>query len=85
MVKNYKNVKVKVSSGGIRTITIDHPKTYNSLSFETLRSLLNIFKEHPVSLHLSLKINDLIEFAIRDEIILIRVSFLLSLNPPTRS
>ena len=44
MVKNYKNVKVKVSSGGIRTITIDHPKTYNSLSFETLRSLLNIFK-----------------------------------------
>ena len=44
MVKNYKNVKVKVSSDGIRTITIDHPKTYNSLSFETLRSLLNIFK-----------------------------------------
>ena len=44
MVKNYKNVKVKVSSGGIRTITIDHPKTYNSLSFKTLRSLLNIFK-----------------------------------------
>ena len=44
MVKNYKNVKVKVSSGGIRTITIDHPKTYNSLSFETLRSLLNIFR-----------------------------------------
>ena len=44
MVKNYKNVKVKVSSGGIRTITIDHPKTYNSLSFETLRSLLNVFK-----------------------------------------
>ena len=44
MVKNYKNVKVKIGSGGIRTITIDHPKTYNSLSFETLRSLLNIFK-----------------------------------------
>ena len=44
MVKNYKNAKVKISSGGIRTITIDHPKTYNSLSFETLRSLLNIFK-----------------------------------------
>ena len=44
MGKNYKNVKVKVSSGGIRTITIDHPKTYNSLSFEALRSLLNIFK-----------------------------------------
>ena len=44
MAKNYKNVKVKASSGGIRTITIDHPKTYNSLSFETLRSLLNVFK-----------------------------------------
>jgi len=37
LVKNLKN--------GIKNITINDPKTYNSLSFTTLRSLLNTFKK----------------------------------------
>ena len=39
------NVLVKNLGNGIKSITINDPKTYNSLSFVTLRSLLNTFKK----------------------------------------
>ncbi len=39
------NVLVKNLGNGIKNITINDPKTYNSLSFATLRSLLNTFKK----------------------------------------
>ena len=39
------NVLVKNLGHGIKSITINDPKTYNSLSFATLRSLLNTFKK----------------------------------------
>ena len=38
-------ILVKNLGNGIKNITINDPKTYNSLSFETLRSLLNTFKK----------------------------------------
>ena len=46
--------------------------------------LSKIFKEHPVSKQLSFKINRLIELANLEEIILIILSFLLFLIPPTK-
>ena len=39
------NVLVKNLGNGIKNIKINDPKTYNSLSFVTLKSLLNIFKK----------------------------------------
>jgi len=39
------NILVKNLGNGIKNITINDPKTYNSLSFATLRSLLNTFKK----------------------------------------
>ena len=39
------SILVKNLGNGIKKITINDPKTYNSLSFATLRSLLNIFKK----------------------------------------
>ena len=39
------NVLVKNLGNGIKSITINDPKTYNSLSFATLKSLLNTFKK----------------------------------------
>ena len=39
------NVLVKNLGNGIKNITINDPKTYNSLSFATLKSLLNTFKK----------------------------------------
>ena len=39
------NILVKNLGYGIKNITINDPKTYNSLSFVTLRSLLNTFKK----------------------------------------
>ena len=39
------NVSVKNLGNGIKNVTINDPKTYNSLSFETLKSLLNTFKK----------------------------------------
>ena len=39
------NVLVKNLGNGIKNITINDPKTYNSLSFATLRSLLDTFKK----------------------------------------
>jgi len=38
-------ILVKNLGNGIKSITINDPKTYNSLSFATLRSLLNTFKK----------------------------------------
>ena len=38
-------ILVKNLGNGIKNITINDPKTYNSLSFVTLRSLLNTFKK----------------------------------------
>ncbi len=38
------NVLVKNLGNGIKNVKINDPKTYNSLSFGTLRSLLNTFK-----------------------------------------
>ena len=39
------DILVKNLGNGIKNITINDPKTYNSLSFATLRSLLNTFKK----------------------------------------
>ena len=39
------NVLVKNLGHGIKNVKINDPKTYNSLSFATLRSLLNTFKK----------------------------------------
>ena len=39
------NVLVKNLGNGIKNVTINDPKTYNSLSFATLRSLLNTFRK----------------------------------------
>ena len=38
-------VLVKNLGSGVKIVTINDPKTYNSLSFETLKSLLSIFKK----------------------------------------
>ena len=38
-------ILVKNLGNGIKSVTINDPKTYNSLSFTTLRSLLNTFKK----------------------------------------
>ena len=39
------NLKVKNLPGGISIITINEPKTYNSLSFKNLTDLIRVFKE----------------------------------------
>ena len=39
------NVLVKNLGNGIKNITINDPKTYNSLSFATIKSLINTFKK----------------------------------------
>ena len=44
MIKNI-HVKVKKTHEGISTVSINDPKTYNSLSFKTLNSLLLTFKK----------------------------------------
>ena len=38
------NIKVKNLSGGISIITINEPKTYNSLSFKNLKDLIKVFQ-----------------------------------------
>ena len=38
------SVLVKNLGSGIKNVTINDPKTYNSLSFKTLRGILNTFK-----------------------------------------
>ena len=44
-MKNSKNILVKRHKQGIVIVTINDPKTYNSLSFKTLSELLNTFKK----------------------------------------
>ena len=39
------NIKVKNLSGGISIVTINEPKTYNSLSFKNLNDLIKVFKK----------------------------------------
>ena len=39
------NIKVKNLSDGISVITINEPKTYNSLSFKNLNDLIKVFKK----------------------------------------
>ena len=39
------NIKVKNLTGGIAIVTINEPKTYNSLSFQNLNSLIKVFRE----------------------------------------
>ena len=39
------NILVRNLGNGIKNIIINDPKTYNSLSFATLNSLLNTFKK----------------------------------------
>ena len=39
------NVKVKNLSGGISIVTINEPKTYNSLSFKNLNDLIKVFQK----------------------------------------
>ena len=39
------NIKVKNLSGGISVVTINEPKTYNSLSFKNLRDLIKVFQK----------------------------------------
>ena len=39
------NILIKNLSPGVKKVIINDPKTYNSLSFKTLTSLLNTFKK----------------------------------------
>ena len=39
------NIKVKNLTGGIAIVTINEPKTYNSLSFQNLNSLIKVFRK----------------------------------------
>ena len=44
-MKKIVNVKIKSLDDGIKLVTIDDPKTYNSLSLNTIKSLIIAFKE----------------------------------------
>ena len=44
-MKTISNVLIKNLGSGIKKIIINDPKTYNSLSFVTLNSLLKTFKK----------------------------------------
>ena len=39
------NILIKNLGSGVKKVIINDPKTYNSLSFQTLSSLLNTFKK----------------------------------------
>ena len=39
------NLKVKILSDGISVVTINDPKTYNSLSFKNLTDLIKVLKK----------------------------------------
>ena len=43
-MKNISNVNVKTLENGIRSVLFNDPKSYNSLSSITLKSLLIVFK-----------------------------------------
>ena len=42
-MKNFKNLKILINEKGIARIIINDPKTYNSLSLETINSLKKVF------------------------------------------
>tara|TARA_B110000116_G_C16791061_1_gene563809 strand:+ start:839 stop:1627 length:789 start_codon:yes stop_codon:yes gene_type:complete len=44
MIKKFKNIKFSITIEGIARIILNDPKTYNSLSLETINSLLAVFK-----------------------------------------
>ena len=44
-MKKHTTVKIKKIYNGISLVSINDPKTYNSLSFKTLSSLISVFKE----------------------------------------
>tara|TARA_Y100001970_G_scaffold292590_1_gene434538 strand:- start:1186 stop:1971 length:786 start_codon:yes stop_codon:yes gene_type:complete len=44
-MKKHTTVKIKKIYSGISLVSINDPKTYNSLSFKTLSSLISVFKE----------------------------------------
>ena len=44
-MKTISNVLIKDLGSGIKKVTINDPKTYNSLSYKTLSSLLKAFKK----------------------------------------
>ena len=43
-MKTISNVSVKIHENGIKSVLINDPKSYNSLSSLTLKSLLRVFK-----------------------------------------
>jgi len=43
-MKKFKNITFSINDDGIARIILDDPKTYNSLSMETINSLLDVFK-----------------------------------------
>ena len=43
-MKKFKNIKLIVLKNGISRIILDDPKTYNSLSLDTINSLIEVFK-----------------------------------------
>ena len=43
-MKKFKNLKFLISNQGVARIILNDPKTYNSLSLETINSLLEVFK-----------------------------------------
>ncbi len=45
MDKKYENIIVQIFDTGISRIIINDPKTYNSLSFNTIKSLIKSFKK----------------------------------------
>ena len=43
-MKKIVNVKIRSLNYGIKSVSIDDPKTYNSLSLKTIKSLRIVFK-----------------------------------------
>ena len=43
-MKKFKNLKFLINQNGIARIILNDPKTYNSLSLETINSLISVFK-----------------------------------------
>ena len=45
MNKIFGNIKLHIDTKGISTVSMDDPKSYNSLSFENLNNLIKVFKK----------------------------------------
>jgi len=43
-MKKFKNIKFSINDEGVARVILNDPKTYNSLSLDTINSLLSIFK-----------------------------------------